>query len=146
MKDTKPQPNKQPGRYLQLTFEIIDGEFKGRKIFNQLNLENASTTTVEIAQRALSAICRCVGVLRPKTSEELHNIPLVISVGIRPASGPYEESNTIKGYLRADGKNLKDITDVPAAPAAGAPKFAAAAAAAVKSGGPVKAKRPWEKP
>jgi len=142
MKDTKPAPNKQPGRYLQLTFEIIDGEYKGRKIFTQLNLENASTTTVEIAQRTLSAICRCTGVLRPNTSEELHGIPIVISVGIRPASGNFDESNVIKGYSRTDGKELKDITDTPVV---AAPKFAAAAAAATKAGGPVKAKKPWER-
>ena len=34
-KDTK---SGNGGKYLNLTFEIIDGEFKGRKIFDTLNL------------------------------------------------------------------------------------------------------------
>ena len=111
MKDTKPKANKNPGKYLQLVFEIADGDYKGRKIFSQLNLVNDNTTTVEIAQRALSAICRCVGVLHPKDSAELHNKPLVISVGIRPASGEYEASNVIRSYSRTDGKELGDVVD-----------------------------------
>ena len=111
MKDTKPKPNKEPGKYLHLEFTVLDGEYKDRRIFHQLNLVNANTTTVDIAQRQLSAICRCVGVLRPKDSAELHNKPLVISVGIRPAKDGYEESNSIKGFSRTDGKELKDVVD-----------------------------------
>lgn len=116
MKVTKPKPNKESGKYLHLVFTICDGEYAGRKIFSQLNLINANATTVEIAQRQLSAICRCVGVLHPKDSKELHDKPLVISVGIRPAKDGYEESNTIKGFSREDGKELKDIvSDAPVA-------------------------------
>jgi hypothetical protein len=76
-----------------------------------LNLVNDDTTTVEIAQRTLSAICRCVGVLHPKDSAELHNKPLVISVGIRPASGEYEASNIVRSFSRVDGKELSDVVD-----------------------------------
>jgi len=86
------------GQYLQLTYDIIEGQYKGRKIFENLNLVNQNTTAQEIAQRALSAICRAVGVMHPKESEELHDRPLIIKVGIRPASGDYEASNVVKGY------------------------------------------------
>ena len=80
MKETKDGK----GRYLNLTFEILDdNDYKGRRVFEKLNLVNASEKTVEIAQRTLSAICRAVGVLHPKDSAELHNKPLVISVGIK---------------------------------------------------------------
>ena len=30
------------GSYLELTFEIIDGEYKGRKLWSRLNIENPS--------------------------------------------------------------------------------------------------------
>lgn len=134
MKDTKPKPNKEPGKYLHLVFTIISGEYKDRKVFHQLNLVNANATTVDIAQRQLSAICRCVGVLHPKDSAELHDKPLIISVGIRPAKDGYEESNSIKGFTRVDGKELTDVvSDTPAA------KGAAATTAAKK---PLK---PWER-
>ena len=111
MKDTKPSPNKEPGKYLNITFEVIEGEFKGRRIFDTLNLVNANTQTVEIAQRRLSSICRSVGVLHPKDSAELHNLPLVVSVGIKAADGQYEAKNVIKGFSRVDGKELKDVVD-----------------------------------
>lgn len=76
MKDTK----KGGGQYLQLTFQIIDGPFKGRYVWARLNLKNSNPTTVQIARGELSAICRAVGVMTPSDSAELHNLPLVISV------------------------------------------------------------------
>jgi len=45
------------GQFLWLMLDILEGEQKGRKIFDQLNLVNPNPTTVEIAQRTLSAIC-----------------------------------------------------------------------------------------
>ncbi len=30
------------GEYLQITFEIIDGQFKGRKIWDRLNIRNSN--------------------------------------------------------------------------------------------------------
>ena len=49
------------GSYLQFTFEILDGQFKGRKVWARLNLVNSNEMTVKIAQAELSAICRAVG-------------------------------------------------------------------------------------
>jgi len=124
MKDTK----KGDGKYLLLTYEVVEGEFSGRKIFETLNLVNSNQTAVEIAQRALSAVCRATGVLHPKDSSELHGKPLVISVGIRAGSNGFDEKNVIKGYSRVDGKELKDVTDASApvkgatAPVGGAKK------------------------
>jgi hypothetical protein len=129
MKDTK----KGDGKYLLLTYEVVEGDFKGRKIFDTLNLVNSNTQTVEIAQRALSAICRATGVLHPKDSAELHGKPLVISVGIRAGSNGYEDKNNIRGYSRTDGKELKDITDATG-PAKGSPVIGGAAK-----------KKPWQK-
>ena len=45
------------GQFLWMMLDILDGPYKGRKIFDQLNLVNPNPTTVEIAQRTLSAIC-----------------------------------------------------------------------------------------
>jgi hypothetical protein len=45
------------GKYLWLMLDILEGPQQGRKVFDQLNLvNNANPTTVEIAQRTLSAI------------------------------------------------------------------------------------------
>lgn len=130
MKDTK----KGDGKYLLLTYEIAEGEYSGRKIFETLNLVNANQTAVDIAQRALSAVCRATGVLHPKDSAELHGKPLVITVGLRAGSNGFEDRNIIRGYSRVDGKELKDVTDT-SAPVKGA---------AAPAGGEKKLK-PWQR-
>jgi len=87
------------GEYLQLTFEVIDGPHKGRKVWARLNLDNPNETAVKIAQAELSAICRATGVMTPNDSVELHDLPLVIDVRCRKRPDTGDISNEIKGYL-----------------------------------------------
>ena len=91
------------GKYLQLTFQIIDGEFKGRLVWARLNLENKSEMTVKIARGELSAVCRAVGVMQPRDSVELHNVPLEINVGLKKRDDNGEFTNVIKGYAKKGG-------------------------------------------
>jgi hypothetical protein len=105
----KPTKNGE-GQYLHLVFTVIEGPHENRKIFDRLNLDNPNQTAVEIAQRALSAICHAVGVLTPSDSTELHDKPLEVKLSVRPAKDQYEASNEVKGY-RARG------TGTPAAAA-----------------------------
>ncbi len=86
------------GRYLELEFEVIEGEHKGRKLWARLNLENPNSTAVEIARAELSAICRAVNVMQPKDSAELHNLPLEDSVVCKKRPDTDEITNEIKGY------------------------------------------------
>ena len=71
------------GHYLELTFEIAEGQHKGRRLWARLNLDNPNPQAVQIARGELSAICRAVGVLQPRDSAELHNLPLSIKVACR---------------------------------------------------------------
>lgn len=86
------------GQYLQFTYQVVDGEYKNRLIFDRLNIVNSNSVAQQIAQKALSSICRAVGVMHPRDSEELHDKVFQVKVGIRPASGEYGESNIVKGY------------------------------------------------
>ncbi len=86
------------GQYLQLTFQIIEGPYKGRLVWARLNLDNPSEMAVKIARAELSAICRAVGVMAPKDSIELHNLPLTIKVGCKKRDDTGEITNEIKGY------------------------------------------------
>jgi len=86
------------GQYLQFTFQIIDGEYKGRLLWARLNLDNPSAMAVKIARSELSAICRAVGVMAPKDSVELHGLPLQIKVGCKKRDDTGEVTNEIKGY------------------------------------------------
>jgi len=99
MKDTKDGA----GQYLQLVLEIIDGHYKGRKIWDRLNLVNKNATAVEIAQRALSQICHAINHLSLQDTAELHHKPLLARVVVRPAGGGYDESNEVKEYKAMSG-------------------------------------------
>lgn len=102
--ETEMKPTKAGGgKYLQLTFQIVDGDHKGRLVWARLNLENKSEMTVKIARGELSAICRAVGVMAPKDSVELHNIPLEINVGVKKRDDNGEFTNVIKGYGKKGG-------------------------------------------
>jgi len=97
--ESEEKPTKaQTGSYLQLTLEVIDGEHKGRKVFERLNLNNPNSTAVDIAQRTLSGICRSVGVMTPRDSTDLHDKPLMMKLAVKPGDGQYGPSNDIKEY------------------------------------------------
>jgi hypothetical protein len=101
--DSEMKPTKSGnGSYLQLTFEIIDGEYKGRHLWSRLNLENPNSTAVKIARAELSAICHAVGVMAPKDSVELHNLPLVITVRCKRRDDTGENTNEVKGYAKKE--------------------------------------------
>lgn len=85
------------GEYLQLEFEIIEGDFKGRKLWSRLNIKNANADAVRIARAELSAICRAVNVMTPGDSIELHNLPLMLTVRCKKNQDD-EIVNEIKGY------------------------------------------------
>lgn len=112
-------PNKAgTGGFLKLTFQVIEGPFEGRLVWARLNLDNPNPQAVSIARAELSAICRAVGVLQPNDSEDLHDLPLIITVKCRKREDTGDITNEIRGYSHRDeGKPA-----TPAAkPAAGKP-------------------------
>lgn len=92
----------QTGSYLKMKLEVIEGEHKGRILFERLNLNNPNQTAVEIAQRTLSGICRAVGVMNPRESSDLHDKPFMVKLAVKPAEGQYSASNDIKEYAATE--------------------------------------------
>ena len=116
--NTEEKPTKkQNGSYLQLDIEVIEGKFAGRKVFDRLNLNNPNSVAVEIAQRALSSICRAIDVPNPQDSDELLDKPLMVKVAVKPADGEYSASNEVKGYDAA-GATASAPVEIPVAAAA----------------------------
>jgi hypothetical protein len=97
--ETEMKPTKNGnGSYLQFTFTIIEGQYKNRVLWARLNLNNPNATAVKLARSELSAICHAVGVMQPRDSVELHNLPLVIVVKLKKREDTGELTNEIKGY------------------------------------------------
>lgn len=86
------------GKYLKLTFKVLDEEYAGRLIWSNLNLVNKNSKAVEIAERELSALCHATEILNPEDSQELHGIPISAQVKIRPAKDGWDAQNTISGF------------------------------------------------
>jgi hypothetical protein len=98
MKETKAGD----GHYLELTFQITEGEYKNRLLWDRLNLDNPNAQAVQIARAELSAICRAVEVMAPNDSVELHDLPLVISVKCTKRKDNGEITNEIRGYSKRE--------------------------------------------
>lgn len=93
------------GSYLEITLEVIaPQQFAGRKLWDRLNLNNPSEKAVEIAYQTLSAICHATGVIQVQDSQQLHNIPMDVKVGLSKVTDEYPEPrNEVKGYRPVQG-------------------------------------------
>ena len=104
------------GAFLELVFQVLEGEFKGRKLWARLNLENANPLAVQIARAELSAICRSTGVMTPNDSVELHDLPLLITVKCRKREDTGDIVNEVKGYAKkeaAQGQPQQAAASIP---------------------------------
>ncbi|MFA5630298.1 MAG: DUF669 domain-containing protein [Porticoccaceae bacterium] len=128
------------GQYLEFTFEILDGEYKSRKVWARLNLINSSNTAVDIAQRELGAICRSVGVIKPNDSSELHNIPLTIHVSVEAGKNNGKPQNKIDKYEPA-----RTAASAPAAGGYVAPFSAPASQQPAPAQAAAAQTAPWQK-
>jgi hypothetical protein len=102
------------GRKIDLEFEVLDGAHRGRRFWSTLNLWNPSAQAVEISQRELNTICNAVGKLRVADTEELHGIPMKVTLGFEKDS----DRTVPKGYKPATGA----ASSFPSGSAAGAAK------------------------
>jgi hypothetical protein len=106
--------SKYPGiKYLNLTFEVVDGKGTGRKVFHILNLWSPSEKSAKIAEGELGAIQKAIGAKNVSNSSELHGKPLVVKLAIQPARDGYDASNKAKAFKALGGVQTQN-TATPA--------------------------------
>ena len=125
--------------YLWLEFSILSGDHTNKKVWTNLNLWNSNTTAAEIANKDMSAICRAIGRMQIQDTEELHFLPMMIDVKIKPA-GEFFASNVIGGYSAVG--SAPATTSRAAAPAA---RPAATAPASTAKASTAPAAAPWKR-
>lgn len=110
--------SKSGSRYVATQMEIIDGQYKGRKIFNNFNLWNASPKAAGIAMSEMKQLCLACG-KRGVVGDtaELRGIPFDAEVGVEKRDG-FSAQNTIEKYYEA-GSTTTTVAAQPAAPASG---------------------------
>jgi hypothetical protein len=104
--EMKPTKNGK-GEYLELEMEVLEGQYKGRRLWDRLTLKHPNEMTVTIARGMLSSICRAVNVMKPNDSVELHNLPLIASVGCKKRDDTGDLTNVVKGYAKRDAGNTE---------------------------------------
>lgn len=102
------------GRYIEFTWEIVEGNYTGRLIWSRLNLENANQQAVEIARKELSSICKAVGVATPRDTSELHNIPCMVKIAVKIRNDTGEPTNEVKGYSPCNASAVEPSSNKPA--------------------------------
>jgi len=81
------------GKMIVLEIDIQDGDFAGRKVFQNFNIENPNPKAVEIALRELGALARAVNVKELSDTEQLHYKMFVGTLAVQPAK-PYIDKKT----------------------------------------------------
>jgi len=97
LKDAKTAGNS----YIQLDMDVLQGEHQGETYICRLNLFNTSQKAVDMANRELGAICKACGKPLVTSTEELHNIPMIVTLKVTPGKGDYGPSNQATGYSPA---------------------------------------------
>ncbi|HOI56696.1 MAG TPA: DUF669 domain-containing protein [Phycisphaerae bacterium] len=111
---TEMKPTKDgTGSYLNIEMTILEGPLKDRKVWDRLCLNHPNAQTVKIARGNLSALCRAVGVMQPRDSVELHNIPLVVTVKLKKREDTGELTNEVRGYAKKDAAVSKPQQAAP---------------------------------
>jgi len=83
---------------LDLKFEIVSDKGKGRQLFHILNLWNKGETAKKIAVAQLGQIQTAINKPTVADSSELHDKPMLISLGIQPAQNGYDAQNKITAF------------------------------------------------
>lgn len=122
------------GQMMNLTLEVIDGQYKHRKVFGRINVVNQSAEAERIGQSQLSALCHATGVMQLQDTVQLHGKPVKIKVKVRvDETGKYDDQNEVTGFESIAGGQIpaasQQAQSAPAAPSASAAPWARRAAA-----------------
>lgn len=116
------------GSYVKAKFEVVKGEYTGRLLWQNFNINNPSEMAQKIGRQQLVAWATACGKPDADDTDKLLEKPFKAAVAIEPGNGQYKPSNKIRAFLF-------DSEDKPAkAPPKAAPKVAASS----------KSSNPWD--
>lgn len=75
--DSDIKTNNEGTQKVEVTMEVLEPEqYKGRKVWDSFTLESpANPDWAETGRKILATLCRAVGVMAPRDTQELHEIP-----------------------------------------------------------------------
>ena len=120
------------GSYIKVKFEVVKGEYTGRLIWQNFNINNPSEKAQRIGRQQMVAWATACGKPDADDTDKLLDKPFSAAVSIEKGTGGYSDSNRIKAFL----------FNQEAAPAKAAPKPAAKPAPAAPPAS--KSANPWD--
>jgi hypothetical protein len=107
------------GRYLLVTFDVIEGDFKGRKIWHMFNVQNRSEQAQAIGRGQMKALLEAIGHNAPLQYEnDFHRVVqdkvLIVATGASSKGQDGEERTRVKDFS-PDG----DLTSAEMTPTTG---------------------------
>ncbi len=114
------------GHVLLLVFSVVEGEYKKKKIFDYVNIQNENPVAQRIGQQHLAAFCNAVGISQLDNSFQLHGIPVEVEVGVKEGTNGFEAKNVIRGFVKkvaeaGGGINLSQTLAPPVESTGGVP-------------------------
>lgn len=104
IEDTERVPTKDTSNdneYLNLKISITEGDYKGRIVFERLNIWNSNPKAVNIAKDTLYDICHAINVPKVQNHEELRYKELGVKIAIEK-SEQYGDKNVVKKFMTKD--------------------------------------------
>lgn len=80
------------GHIIKLMMQILDGKYKGRKLFDNINIDNPNEQCVEIGMRTLSALGRALNLAVITDTAQLVGGIVVVHVKVQ------NEQNNVRTY------------------------------------------------
>lgn len=95
--------------YYEFTFEVVDGEKRGRLLFTKFNLVNKTPKAVQISREGYAVFHTAAGKEGSSYPTELLNIPMSIKVSIEKGTGGFADKNQIKGFKSLNGQQPQTV-------------------------------------
>lgn len=86
------------GKFIELEFTILDGEYAGRKYWDRLNVRHENKVAMDIANSSMKDLMKAIG--KPNEScgntNMLHGIPVKLKIGMSKRKDTGEDQNTVR--------------------------------------------------
>lgn len=117
------ETSKGDGSYIKVKFEVAKGEYAGRLLWQNFNINNPSERAQQIGRQQIVAWATACGKPDADDTDKLLEKPFKAVVDVQAGNNGYKPSNRIKVFLfdteeKASAKTTKAAAKPPAAAAA----------------------------
>jgi len=89
----------QDGTYIKAKFEIVEGKYEGRKVFQNFNVNNPSDDAQRIGRGQIYAWRVACGKPEANDTDQLIEVPFLGYVDIEPGKPGYSDQNRIRRFF-----------------------------------------------